>query len=229
MTDLSLFRIYEPHECGPDGYPFKWHREALSEPPHIGIKHLVREDAGDRCIRCRHRFVVGLSGVWERGEGVDKKLWNALRPELFDRDVVEPPRGMRHGGVNWSSCDEECRHAGPMRGWTGDRWAYFDGGPYTAVRSGYERVEAAWRILTVHHLNERKFDCRWHNLCSLCQRCHLYIQRKVSMEQVWPLEHSDWFKPYAAAFYAYSYLGEELTREQTMARLDELLTLERVA
>jgi hypothetical protein len=38
-----------------------------------------------------------------------------------------------------------------------------------------------------------------------------------------------WFKPYAAGWYAWSYLGEDLTREETMARMDELLALEMAA
>lgn len=46
------------------------------------------------------------------------------------------------------------------------------------------------------------------------------------MERVWPWEHSDWFKPYAAGWYAWAYLGEDLTREQVGERLDELLSLE---
>ena len=87
-------------------------------------------------------------------------------------------------------------------------------------------VEARWRILTVHHLNGAKHDLRWWNLASLCQRCHLYVQRKVVMERVYIWEHTEWFKPHAAGWYAAAYLGENLTREQTMARLDELLALE---
>jgi hypothetical protein len=49
------------------------------------------------------------------------------------------------------------------------------------------------------------------------------------MARVWPWEHSTWFEPYVAAYYALVYLGEELTREETMERLDELLALERAA
>jgi len=87
-------------------------------------------------------------------------------------------------------------------------------------------VEAKWRILTVHHLTGEKADCRWWNLAALCQRCHLQIQGRVRMEQIYPHEHSEWFKPYAAGYYALTYLGEELTREETVTRLDELLALE---
>jgi len=90
-------------------------------------------------------------------------------------------------------------------------------------------VQALARILTVHHLNGDKRDCRWWNLAALCQRCHLTIQGRVVMARVWPWEHSDWFKPYVAGYYASVYLGEELDREKVEARLDELLGLERVA
>jgi hypothetical protein len=94
---------------------------------------------------------------------------------------------------------------------------------------GYgKEVEASrWRILTVHHLDGNKANCRWWNLAALCQRCHLTIQGKVQMARVWPWEHSFWFRPYAAGFYAATYLGEELTRSEVEARLDELLALER--
>jgi hypothetical protein len=39
-------------------------------------------------------------------------------------------------------------------------------------------------------------------------------------------EHSEWFKPYVAGFYAYRYLGKEYVRGEVEARLDELLALE---
>ncbi len=39
-------------------------------------------------------------------------------------------------------------------------------------------------------------------------------------------EHSDWLKPYVAGFYAKKYEDKLLTREQVMARLDELLAYE---
>lgn len=165
-----------------------------------GVKHLVRAAAGDRCVRCRHPYQVGRSS-----------------PE-------------------WSPCDEHCTHGGPFRAWS----EYGDPIPLehehaTALellRCGEaSRVEAAWRVLTVHHLRlgtDAKRDLRWWNLAALCQRCHLAIQGKVQMQRVWPWAHSEWFKPYAAGWYAWSYLGEDLTREETEARLDELLALELV-
>jgi hypothetical protein len=120
-----------------------------------------------------------------------------------------------------------CQHWGPTRYADGqlierDRQAVDRG---ILVREGAE-IEAQWRILTVHHLTGKKADCRWWNLAALCQRCHLQIQGRVDMAQIYPHEHSEWFKPYAAGYYALTYLGEELTREETIERLDELLALE---
>jgi hypothetical protein len=118
------------------------------------------------------------------------------------------------GDGEWSACDARCTHGGPI--------GFFGAFPFPCVA-------ARWRILTVHHLNGNKADCRWWNLAALCQRCHLRVQRVVVMERVWPWEHSLWFRIHAAAWYAHAYLGEDLTREETLARLEELLALERAA
>lgn len=83
------------------------------------------------------------------------------------------------------------------------------------------------RVLTVHHLDGNKGNSAWWNLAALCQVCHLQIQGKVTMEQIYALEHSDWFKPYVAGYYAKTYQDRHLTREEVMAELDELLSLER--
>ena len=193
MSD-ALFRVYDLDYVGLDGYPAEWHQT---------IKHLVREAAGHRCVRCGHPY--------QKGDG------------------------------EWSDCDEWCTHKGPIRilnrfatenlgrGPVWDEGAKIDalGAAHFAVTT--QSVQARWRILTVHHLNGHKEDCRWWNLVSLCQRCHLRVQRVVLMERVWPWEHSEWFKPYVAGYYASVYLGEEITREQAVSRMNELLALERVA
>jgi hypothetical protein len=204
-------RLYLPEECGKDGYPFAWHGSpghwvALNsaeagEPLRLGgIKDCVREQAAHRCVRCGHPYIKGA------GE--------------------------------WSPCDACCTHGAPLRVVTpeGDVLGEDPRAPWAdvrvpEVRAAYPEctVEAAWRILTVHHLNGDKADCRWWNLAALDQRCHLQIQGRVRMERVWPWEHSEWFRPYVAGYYAWAYLGQELTREQTEARLDELLALERAA
>lgn len=123
------------------------------------------------------------------------------------------------GDGEWSPCDEHCAHDGPTRDLDG----------FDCDGIAHSMTLAQWRILTVHHLNGIKHDCRWWNLVALCQRCHLTIQGRVVMGRVWPWEHSDWFKPYAAGWYAWAYLGLDLSREETLDRRDELLALERQA
>jgi hypothetical protein len=140
------------------------------------------------------------------------------------------------GAGEWSPCDERCTHRGRVRlsyraddGSDVREWTHTLATEAGVVVGYGKRVEASWRILTVHHLNGDKYDCRWWNLVALCQRCHLQIQGKVQMARIWPWEHSDWFKPYVAGYYAWAYLGEDLSREDVEARLDELLALERQA
>ncbi len=51
--------------------------------------------------------------------------------------------------------------------------------------------------LTVHHLDGNKANCADWNLAALCQRCHLKIQGRVKMQQLFFLEVlpvSGWFK-----------------------------------
>jgi hypothetical protein len=185
----STFRQYHALDAGPDGYCAEWHKT---------LKHLVRAQAGNRCVRCKHPYRCGEKQT-AKGE--------------------------------WTPCDMECEHSGPARLLYSD----LDGnpvdvlyelgrhGPALAISSG-KTVLAQWRILTVHHLDGDKLNCRWWNLAALCQRCHLTIQGRVKMARPWMLEHSTWFKPYAAGYYA-SLRGEELTREQVTDRLEELLAI----
>ena len=79
------------------------------------------------------------------------------------------------------------------------------------------------RVLTVHHLDGDKSNCRWWNLTALCQVCHLSIQGRVKMHQRWPFEHSEWFKPYVAGYYAFTVLGEDLSWSEVEARMAELI------
>jgi hypothetical protein len=206
MSDV--LRRYEPAECGVDGYPLAWRRgidlgEDVRGPR---IPDLVRELTGHRCVRCGHPYRTGQSD-----------------PE-------------------WSPCDEGCNHDGPLMiigaGGAPDHvhLARTDLDSERArrlVETTYmpydPRIEAKWRVLTVHHLTMEKADCRWWNLVALCQRCHLQIQGKVKMSQVYPFEHSEWFKPYAAGYYAATYQGRDLSRDEAVAEMDTLLSLERVA
>lgn len=166
---MELYRLYEPTDAGKDGYCAAWHET---------IKHAVREEAGHRCVRCKHPYRTG-----------------------------QHPMELVNGTYeSWSPCDDQCTHPGPKR-----------------INGGI--VEAKARILTVHHLDEVKLNCRWWNLAALCQRCHLTIQGRVKLHRPYFLEHSEWFKPHVAGFYALVHLKEELSRTEVMQRLDELLAL----
>lgn len=95
------------------------------------------------------------------------------------------------------------------------------------IRCGSPSVPG--RILTTHHFNGDKSNDSWWNLLALCQVCHLHIQGKVDPEVPFFFEHADWLKPYVAGFYAWKYLGQNLTEFEVYARLDELLSCERRA
>lgn len=158
----------------------------------------VREEAGHRCIRCRHPYRTGT-----------------------------------HGKGEWTPCDEQCTHGGPLA-------LLWDAGFMEPLPEGVARdfvarthprscVVAQWRILTVHHFDGDKANCEWWNLLALCQRCHLQIQTRVNPEIPFFLEHSEWAKPYVAGFYAKKYEGRNITRDEAMRRLNELLAYERLA
>lgn len=110
----------------------------------------------------------------------------------------------------WSACDDECRHDvedGDVRARTQDgHWIPLGARSWEDARESWYTREAEYRILTVHHLDGDKANVRWWNLAALCQRCHLEIQARVVMDRVYPYEHSKWFRPYAAGFYAFVYL-----------------------
>lgn len=60
-------------------------------------------------------------------------------------------------------------------------------------------------VLTVHHLDGDKANCAKWNLAALCQRCHLTIQGRVHMEQMFMeeiLDVSAWFKPHLQGYLA---------------------------
>jgi len=73
---------------------------------------------------------------------------------------------------------------------------------WKCIRCGHPHDSSTGYTLTVHHLDGNKANCEWWNLAALCQRCHLCIQGKVVMNRVWMFEHSEWFKPYVAGYYA---------------------------
>lgn len=104
-----------------------------------------------------------------------------------------------------------------------------DASGWRCERCDHVHDPAAGRMLTVHHLDMNKANSRWWNLVALCQACHLSVQARVVMARPYIFQHSEWFKPYAAGWYAFTYLGQDITREEAVARMDELLALEQLA
>jgi hypothetical protein len=230
--DAPIFDVYGPADLDRDGYPYAW-SQGVGWPP---IKDLIRELTGHRCIRCLHPYVVGRSSVMADRPAPESYVESTLQlwEDVGAPDAEEVPKDRP---ILYSACDEQCTHDGPLRVRSVDPeepWEPLDydfnrygrRGAGALVVPGVE-VQAAFRILTVHHLNGDKADCRWWNLVPLCQRDHLSVQSRVVMERPWPFDHSEWFRPYVAGFYAWKYLGLELSRSEVESRLDELLMLER--
>jgi hypothetical protein len=252
--DWDAFRLYMPDEpVTKEGYPLAWvnARHLWAPRPNVsmtglqleaddgglllpvkaGIKDMIRDLTGHRCIRCGHPYVVGQEQFWDETVEEDSSE-SLLALTLFDEEPTDEPRVKRDRPKHWSPCDDLCTHGGLFRWRIGGEevpWTSREGAPAMLrhLMTAAE-VQAAWRILTVHHLDGNKRNCLWWNLASLCQRCHLTIQKRVVMEQVWPTEHSEWFKIHAAAWYATKYEHNPLvTRAEARARMDELLAYER--
>lgn len=98
----------------------------------------------------------------------------------------------------------------------------------TCIRCRHVHDVPSGHVFTVHHFDGDKGNVQWWNLLGLCQRCHLSVQARVNPDQPWLFEHSEWLKPYVAGFYAWKYLGKDLTRFEVALAQDELLALERV-
>ena len=96
------------------------------------------------------------------------------------------------------------------------------------IRCNHPDDYATGHVLTVHHFDGNKSNNSWWNLMALCQRCHLKVQTRVNPFIPYFLEHSEWAKPYVAGFYAKKYLDLDLSRPETEARLEELLSFERL-
>jgi hypothetical protein len=160
-----------------------------------------------------------------KGEYADngKALRRATRETVGNRCIRcgHPFVSGQHGKGEWSPCDAQCTHGGPFAIFLPKCGDFLPiNSPLTA---GENKVYAQWRILTVHHFDGNKANDAWWNHLALCQRCHLSIQSKVDPNTPYFFEHSDWLKPYVAGFYAKKYEGLDLTRDEVMSRLEELL------
>lgn len=164
------------------------------------ISDRVWAEAGHRCIRCFHPY--------RKGE---------------------------HGKGEWSPCDGLCQHGGPLAYlfWDGILGKEFPADNASEViktastLGSHAIVVARWRVATVHHLDGNKANCVWWNLLALCQRCHLKTQARVNPHQPYMLEHEEWFKPYAAGFYAFKYECRQIDRSTAVAEMERLLAWER--
>ena len=99
-----------------------------------------------------------------------------------------------------------------------------DAAQWHCIRCGHAHSRDGWRVLTVHHLDGDKANCAWWNLVALCQRCHLHIQAKVVMARVWMWDHSPWFVPYVAGYYAAQH-GLPTERAWVEQHADQLIAL----
>lgn len=169
-------------------------------PDWPAIAKRVKDRAGWRCVRCGHPHERPSERL-ACGPGCDL----ARHPEYRPATRLEQAGGPLASSV--------------VRG--------REGAPY--VLRGGSGGRQRQRVLTVAHLDDDRSNCRWWNLAALCQVCHLSTQGRIEMSRPWAFPHSEWFRPHVAGYYAYRYLGQELSREEVQARLDELLLLEAAA
>lgn len=70
-------------------------------------------------------------------------------------------------------------------------------------RCGHDHDITGGYVLTVHHLDGNKANCVEWNLAALCQRCHLKIQARVKMDQLFFEEIipvAEWFRPHLEGY-----------------------------
>jgi hypothetical protein len=111
--------------------------------------------------------------------------------------------------------------------WKAIAKAVKDEAGWKCVRCGEPHDPAAGYCLTVHHLDLNPENNEWWNIPALCQRCHLIIQAKVFMDQQYMFEHTEWFKPYAAGYYAQRF-KLPTDRAWVMNNLERLLLMGRL-
>lgn len=93
---------------------------------------------------------------------------------------------------------------------------------WRCIRCGHRHEIESGYVLTVHHMDMDPSNNKWWNLLALCQRCHLTIQAKVDIHRMYMFEHSEWFKPYVAGYYANQYNYPD-DREFVMKNIEWLL------
>jgi 5-methylcytosine-specific restriction endonuclease McrA len=75
---------------------------------------------------------------------------------------------------------------------------------WKCIRCGHIHDVLTGHVLTIHHLDMDPAHSDpveyWWNLLPLCQKCHLSIQARLVLEREWLFEHTEWFRPYYAAY-----------------------------
>lgn len=80
-----------------------------------------------------------------------------------------------------------------------------DAAGWRCERCEHPHDRESGHVLTVHHLDGNKANCADWNLAALCQRCHLKVQGRVRMEQLFMAEILDvapWFRPHLQGYLA---------------------------
>lgn len=72
---------------------------------------------------------------------------------------------------------------------------------WCCVRCFHPHDVNSHHVLTVHHFDGNKSNCRRWNLMALCQRCHLSVQARVDPETPLLFQPATWVMPYIAGFY----------------------------
>ena len=72
------------------------------------------------------------------------------------------------------------------------------GAEWRCARCGKLHDHCNGYTLTVHHFDGDPSNCEPWNLMPLCQRCHLSVQNRVTVEQGIMLTPSTWILPYVA-------------------------------
>ena len=75
-------------------------------------------------------------------------------------------------------------------------------------RCGRGHSPAEGYTLTVHHLDGNPSNCADWNLAALCQRCHLSVQARFNIMQLWLMEPDSWLVPHIQAMNEYMKRGD---------------------
>lgn len=93
------------------------------------------------------------------------------------------------------------RNDGYPKDWEEIAYRIKEKASWVCERCGHKHSPTEGYMLTVHHLNSVKSDNREANLVALCQRCHLYLERKdlislVNQYRMFDNLDLNWLKPH---------------------------------